>query len=181
MNKKKIVVSVAVLGLALLSSTASFANGSQSTQPVFTDNDVKVEKKDVVHKILEIQDLQQEVPFKIVLPDELPDGIVLKSAALSKPPVENEKLIQAVLNFSNEDGSKSFVVYEQLGTFDLTKDSKSKIKDKKINLNDATYATGDRLTGLSWSKGNVNCFAWTNSDSSISNEETFAKIAESFK
>lgn len=180
MNKKKVVVAGVALGLTLLTATASFANSSQTTQPVIADNGVKVEQKGHVQKVLEIQDLQKELPFQIVLPDNLPDGVVLRSALLSKPPVENEKLIQAILNFSNEDGSIAFVVYEQLGTFDLKKDSKSKIKDKKINLKEATYATGDRLTGLSWSKGNVNFFAWTNSDSSIANEVTFVGIADSF-
>ena len=129
---------------------------------------------------MSVGDLEKEVPFNMLLPKEMPYGLKLKQAMVVRPPagIENEKLIRAELHYASEDNKNELIVQQELGTFNI---KSAKTKNKVINEGKATFAQSEDMAAITWSKGKVNCYAYTIGSKDLLNEQVLTEIARSFK
>lgn len=168
--KKTFVVTALLLGVSTLS--VAFASNTEPTK-IHT----KVEHRKL--QVVSLEQAQSEVPFQIVIPKDLPHGMVLNSVTVTYPPtgIDNPKLIQANLTFVSPDNKTALLVTEGLASNTFMG---GKTKQYNINEKNAEYASTSKIAALHWSKGEVNFLATADITSDISSESTLIEIAKKF-
>jgi len=172
---------VIILSVTLISLTGCLDKGDTSTPSQLETNTATATpiSSGLIIEQLTLEQAQEKVQFKILVPKKLPEGITFKDAYLGDGTayVTEPKDKAVVMNFGN--GKEGFLIIEQQGTMGHL--DRETIKKLKINNNQAEYSNDEKQfePTLLWQTGNVVCRIYTNNRSSFSDEKGLKEIAES--